>query len=76
MTTTVHAKGAEVIMPSSCLLENFLRFHLQDKHNASYLFKEQGLAYQTEGKNRKRMENETRNVEIFLEKRKLSRIKR
>ena len=32
---TAHAYSAEPLRNSSILNENFLRFHLQDKHNAS-----------------------------------------
>ena len=33
----------EAIMPSLSTIENFLRFQVQDKHNASYFLKCHGL---------------------------------
>ena len=35
----------EAIMPSLSTVENFLRFQVQDTHNASYLSKCRGMAY-------------------------------
>ena len=36
MWTAAHAEYAESAMQTLVLIENFLRFHLQDKHNASF----------------------------------------
>lgn len=36
MCIAVHAGYAELAMQTLVLGENFLRFHLQDKHNASF----------------------------------------